>query len=183
MIRCYYTLNELCISTGEPSWSNRLLTEWGLPSIPNESDEQKNLFKICSDNYGDENIVYVDVYGDVCPTIEQIKYDLPDLKAEIVTQLRKIARYIVNSAVRYEKLITLYDDNANKLLSKIESTVQFNDTPQTTVNGLDGDGYATTYTKSGTDATTLMNRLAEIRSLWTNMYDEWAEEFAKKFVL
>lgn len=186
-IRFYYTLNELGLDYRSNGF-NKLFEQW--TGTYQDTTKTSILFEDVLLNYGDDNIAYIDVITDNCflkrPEISEVLAN-PDLKKQIVKFINKIHAWIDDSKFRFEKLIELYDANSEDLLKQIEAfnTVKFNDTPQTTVDGLDGDNYATTYTvnKSGTDAATLMSRLSEIRSAWNSLYDEWTKEFAKKFVL
>lgn len=185
-MRCYYTLNELRRgSTGSEATWNTLFTHWYVPSLPTTEYNQE-LFKICRDRFGEDCIVYLDICGDVAPTVDEIAGNV-ELRDLVKLQLLKIARWVHDSAVKYETLIKLYTDNENALMNRLTSraTNQFNDTPQTTTTGLDSDNYASTYSvnTTETDPATTIQKLSEIRALWLNMYTEWADEFAKKFVL
>lgn len=95
----------------------------------------------------------------------------------------KMYSWMNSTAPKYAKLIKLYKDEENNLLKAIESKVKFNNTPQTTTTGLDGDEYTSTYTVSSTDANTLMARLNEIRDSYDNLYRDWADEFSTKFII
>ncbi|MCQ2088152.1 MAG: hypothetical protein MJZ37_08855 [Bacilli bacterium] len=187
--RYYYTMNELSdiYATGG---FNKLFVMWG--SQYTDDQYTNSLFSDVQLSYGDDFIMYIDVYHPMWepvekPTVQQILSDYPQYKKEFVKQINKIKHWLDESKYRYEKLINLYEDNANKLMDKVEtiSSTQFNDTPQTTVDGLDGDNYATTYTKnkSASDLSTVMSRLDEIRRAWRSMYEEWSNEFGSTFVI
>lgn len=87
-----------------------------------------------------------------------------------------------DSKAKYIPIIKMYAAQANNLLNKIEttSTTKFNDTPQDGGN-FSTDEHTTNSTRvvSGTDATTLINRLDEIRRKLTTVYEEWAQEFER----
>lgn len=187
--RYYYTLNELGLDYLANGF-NKLFFQW----IGSYVDDTYTsiLFEDVQVAYGDDFIMYIDVCHPMWefnekPTVQQILSDYPQYKKEFVKQINKIKHWVDESKNRYEKLINLYEDNANKLMDKVEtiSSTQFNDTPQTTVDGLDGDNYATTYTKnkSASDLATVMSRLDEIRRAWRSMYEEWSNEFGSTFVI
>lgn len=186
-IRFYYTLKDIYTEYLANGF-NKLFFQW--TGSYDDTVYTSILFEDISLNYGDDNIVYIDVITDNCflkrPEISEVLAN-PDLKKQIVKFINKMHAWLDDSKFRYEKLIELYEANSDNLLKQIEAfnTVKFNDTPQTTTDGLDGDNYATTYTvnKSGTDASTLMSRLSEIRNAWNSLYEEWTKEFARKFVL
>lgn len=186
--RFYYTLTEL-IDVYETKGFKQLFIQW--IGTYTDSSYTTHLFEDITDNYLDDIIAYIDIEAPVWenikkPTVAEILAN-PDYKAQINKFMRKIRAWLEDSKYRYEKLIKLYTDNENSLMAKIvaESSVQFNDTPQTTTVGLDGDEYATTYTKnkSAVDGGTTMARLNEIRANWMSLYEEWTREFAKKFVI
>lgn len=187
--RYYYTMNELGLDYLANGF-NKLFFQW----IGSYVDDTytSTLFEDVQLSYGDDFIMYIDVYHPMWepvekPTVQQILSDYPQYKKEFVKQINKIKHWVDESKYRYKKLINLYEDNANKLMDKVEtiSSTQFNDTPQTTVDGLDGDNYATTYTKnkSASDLATVMSRLDEIRRAWRSMYEEWSNEFGSTFVI
>lgn len=186
--RFYYTLKELYTDYLGNGF-NKLLIQW--TGSYSDSTETAQLYTDVEDNYLDDIIAYIDIEAPVWedikkPTVAEVLAN-PDYKNQILKFMRKIKAWLEDSKYRYEKLIRLYTSNENNLMAKIvaESSVQFNDTPQTTTVGLDGDEYATTYTKnkSAVDGGTTMARLNEIRANWMSLYEEWTGEFAKKFVL
>lgn len=177
-MRCYYTFKELTNPDNE-GWS-KLFYDWIREY--NYDQYTSELFNYVETKFADANIVYVDVCGDTAPTIQDLK-DNPELKSIVKEFMRKIRVWLDLSKGKYETLLQLYRNHEQSLMKRVESTTQFNDTPQSTTSGLDGDNYATTYTKNATDGATVMARLSEVRALWTNLYEEWVEEFAKKFVL
>lgn len=186
--RFYYTIKELYLDYRNNGF-NKIFEQW--LGTYTDSSYTVNLYVDVEDNYLDDIIAYIDIEAPVWeiiekPTVAEILAN-PDYKAQILKFMRKIRAWLEDSKYRYEKLIKLYTDNENSLMAKIvaESSVQFNDTPQTTTVGLDGDEYATTYTKnkSAVDGGTTMARLNEIRASWMSLYEEWTREFAKKFVL
>lgn len=81
----------------------------------------------------------------------------------------------MNTKDKYEKLITLYTSQENKLLEQVSSQTQtlVNDTPQ---NGGDviADDYVSNVatTTASTDAATPIARLSEIKDNLNNLYEE-----------
>lgn len=181
-MRCYYTFKELTNPDNE-GWS-KLFYDWIREY--NYDQYTSELFNYVETKFADANIVYVDVCGDTAPTIQDLK-DNPELKSIVKEFMRNIRVWLDLSKVKYRTIIKLYQDNENALMNKLTSraTNQFNDTPQTTTAGLDSDNYASTYSvnTTETDPATTIQKLSEIRALWVNVYEEWVEEFAKKFVL
>lgn len=193
--RFYYTLNELndaSVAFNQQTFKT-LFTLWNVSYVATEDDKIKELYHHLQESYGDEFIVYIDIphpyYEDVDkPSVNDLLTDtsLAYYKKCIQSDLRKIKGWIDDTQFRYYKLIGLYDDTngyGTKLMDDIKSTTQFNDCPQTTQTGLDGDAYATTYTTAKTAGGTNMQRLTEIRGYWTSLYGEWSAEFARKFIM
>lgn len=169
--RFYYTLDELKTTVpSETGWNGLLLPYSG---GYNDSQYTTMLYNDVKLNYGDEYILYIDIEAPAWeniqkPTVATILIT-PEYKKQVVKFMNKIKSWLDDSRYRYEKLIKIYDDAQNMLMDdvKTESSIQFNDTPQTTDDGLDGDNYATTYTKnkSSSRVATKMARLEEIRNL------------------
>ena len=80
--------------------------------------------------------------------------------------------------------MTLYKDNENKLLSKLQSTTtnKFNDTPQNANVG-ETDNYTSTYSTTDTsiDSADLMTRIDNIERNYSNLYKDWVKEFKRLF--
>lgn len=186
--RFYYTLDELKTTVpSETGWNGLLLPYTGGYT---DSQYTTTLYNDVKLNYGDDYIVYIDIEAPAWeyiekPTIAEILIT-PEYKKQVVKFMNKIKAWLDDSKYKYEKLIKLYADNENKLMDQVksESSTQFNDTPQTTISGLDSDEYATTYTKNKTaiDSGTVMARLSEVRAYWESLYSAWVKEFSKKFV-
>lgn len=189
--RFYYTIQDLQNGSISPTSQN-----WDtlINNITGESytttDEQEELYNFCVDEYRGEAVVYIDIVHPKWevveqPTITEIKTEskYAEQYEELKNQVYKIKSWLNLSTVRYEKLIELFSAQEDNLMNQLESTVQFNDTPQTSASGLDADTYATTYTKSKADAGTVLQRLNEVRNLWDNVYDDWVREFGRKFVI
>lgn len=185
--RFYYTIEELYTDYLANGF-NKLFIKW-LGSYV-DTTYTTNLYVDVENNYLNDVIVYIDIEHPDWEVVEKpsaLDIDAkPELKNQIIKQMRKIKAWLDDSKYKYEKLIKLYTDNENKLMDQIksESSTQFNDTPQTTIAGLDSDEFASTYTKNKTaiDSGTVMARLNELRASWSSLYDEWTKEFAKKFV-
>lgn len=183
--RFYYTLNELQNAEAATINFKSLFNYWDIDFT--EGSNTGALYQDIELTYGNKFIAYVDIYH--CrweyvekPTIEEIKAD-EDLNADIVGQLKLIKAWLLESQFRYDTLIDIYNDAADKLMDDIKSTTQFNDTPITTETGLDGDNYATTYTTNKTAGGTNMQRLVEIRSYWQSLFSEWVGSFGTRFVI
>lgn len=176
MIRTYFKFKDLC-NVNYEGWTG-LFYDWLREYVDDEYTSE--LFNYIFNNFADDYLVYVDACKEL--TVGDLK-DNPELKTEVKMFMRKIRTWLDLSKGRYETLIQLYRNHEQSLMKRVESTVQFNDTPQTTTSGLDEDEYATTYTKNSTDGATVMARLSEVRALWVNLFEEWMEEFRKKFVL
>lgn len=179
MIRYYYTLAEL-IDVEATAGFNQLFNNW--LGTYTDTTNTKTLWDDISDRFMGDYVLYIDVkHFTKKPTIAEILDD-DDLRLDVTNKMRKIRAWLNDSKFRYEKLVSLYTDNANNLMNQLTATSQFNDTPQTTETGLDGDAYATTYTVNKTDSGTVLQRLSEVRALWKSVMEEWCSEFSRKFV-
>lgn len=190
--RFYYSFNDLVdhsVSLANEGFQHSLFEYWGIAFA--DGDNTNDLYDDIVLKYGDEFVAYIDIVHlpyehPTKPTKAEIEADA-DLKFQIVKILNKIKAWLNDSQFRFDKLIDIYDENESALMNQISasSTVQFNDTPQTTNTGLDSDSYASTFTKntSSSDPGTIMSRLAEIRAFWNSIMDEWSKEFGKKFVM
>lgn len=176
MIRTYFKFKDL-ENVNYEGWKS-LFYDWLREYVDDEYTSK--LYNYVGDNFADDYIFYIDACEKV--TVGDLR-DNPELKTEVKATMRKIRTWLDLSKGKYETLLQLYRNHEQSLMKRVESTTQFNDTPQSTTSGLDGDNYATTYTKNATDGATVMARLSEVRALWTNLYEEWVEEFRKKFVL
>lgn len=189
--RFYYTLQELqngSISPALQGWDTIISNITG--ETTTDTLKQAELYNFCKDEYRGEAVVYIDIVHPKWevveqPTIAEIKTEskYAEQYEELKNQVYKIKNWLSISSVRYEKLIEVFSAQENNLMKQLESSVQFNDTPQTSASGLDADNYATTYTKSKADAGTVLQRLNEVRNLWDNVYDDWVREFGRKFVI
>lgn len=189
--RFFYTMEELqngSISPTNQGWDTMINYITGESFT--DTAKQGELYNFCIDQYRDHFIAFVDIVHPLFeavsqPTVAELKFETKyaDQLKQLQNQVFKIRGWLNTSSPKYEKLITLYAAQENNLMNQLESSVQFNDTPQTTATGLDADTYATTYTKSKTDPSTVMQRLSEVRVLWDNMYKDWIAEFGKKFIM
>lgn len=181
--RFYYTFREL-LNTEDTGWG-QLFGYFGIAYTG--SSYELELFNHVREEYDNEIVLYYDVKH--APWEQPARPAVSEIRAvkDVRMFVEKMKGWLDDSKVRYEKLIYLYNQEQTHLLDKVEaiSTSQFNNTPQTTTTGLDGDGYATTYTKntSSSDVAPIMQRLNEIRLLWDNLYGEWTKLFAKHFVI
>lgn len=103
-----------------------------------------------------------------------------ELAENFLPWIGRIYTWLMNTKDKYEKLITLYTSQENKLLEQVSSQTQtlVNDTPQ---NGGDviADDYVSNVatTTASTDAATPIARLSEIKDNLNNLYEEWARGF------
>ena len=103
-----------------------------------------------------------------------------ELAENFLPWIGRIYTWLMNTKDQYEKLITLYTSQENKLLEQVSSQTQtlVNDTPQ---NGGDviADDYVSNVatTTASTDAATPIARLSEIKDNLNNLYEEWARGF------
>lgn len=122
--------------------------------------------------------------------ITSSKYDT--LSNEKVEEFnRRFFMILLNTYPKYKMLLDSYKAKETTMLAKINSSsvgsVQFNDTPQSdnSDQGLIGEDYATTYTKttgeSNTDGSSPMERLREIQEHYRSLYDDWAHEWDRLF--
>lgn len=187
--RFYFTLRELIDTDVEPEnigFKYCLFRIFGIQF--NEGTNTKELYKSILTKYGDEYMLYIDIMhheGQYIeePTIEELH---TTYLSEVQKKLFKIRAWLDESQFRYDELIKVFEESKNNLLEPVKTTskTKFNDTPQTTTSGLDGDEYATTFTVNENDAdiTTKIQRLNEIRLYWNSIFNEWENEFGKKFV-
>ena len=185
--RFYYTLNDMQDPTAALDTFATLINYWLGASSFTDGTNTGELYNRVSDEYGNEFMFYVDVQHEPWeeiskPTIAEIKAD-DDMLAEAQGVIKSIRHWLNDSQFHYDKIISLFNSNSSDLMKQLESTVQFNDTPQTTNTGLSGDTYATNYTVNKADAGTVMQRLNEVRDSYTSLYIDWVHEFGKKFVV
>lgn len=185
--RYYYSFNELINPGATGTYWNKLFELFDI-SITSDTYLQTLYNRIADQHYYDD-LLYIDIYHGRWDNPE--KPDLADLKLnyydEVRASLLKIKSWLINSEDRYKILIDLYNEQKDNLLDRIksEATNQFNDTPQTTDDGLGSDSFATTFTKSTseTDADTIINRLSDINAKWESIYRKWISEFGLKFII
>lgn len=118
---------------------------------------------------------------------------LADCPDEIKSFVARVGSWISGTYPKYKKLIDLYAAEKDKLLDKLGVTTsgktRYNDMPQSPIvaGDLEGDDHLTTLTKddneSQTDPTTPIMRLAEIEANFKNLYNDWADEFVKTFII
>lgn len=86
---------------------------------------------------------------------------------------------------KYAPLIKLYKEQEANLMASIKQTgiSRYNDTPQDGGDWSD-DQHTTNIstTETSTEGATTAVRLAEVRSMWENLYSEWAAEFKGLFI-
>ena len=111
---------------------------------------------------------------------------------EIRQALNRFIAYLLESYPYYSKVISLYDEKATDLLaqvtdtttsktgnSEMPQTATFDSAPTTDVLSMLENVTATTKQDYGTT----MQRLDEVRKMYSNLYREWADEVIKTFVL
>jgi hypothetical protein len=101
--------------------------------------------------------------------------------------------WLVGTYPKYKKLIDLYDQEKDSLLASLKTTTsgrtRYNDMPQSAIaaGDLDGDDHLTTLTKDDNESevqpSTAMARLAEIEQAYKNLYNDWADDFIRTFVI
>ena len=69
----------------------------------------------------------------------------------------------------------------DNLLKTIDSTVEFNDTPQDVYE--DTVNYVTTVQTNKTEGDSLINRLTQLRYKLIDVYNEWLKEFKPLFIV
>lgn len=146
------------IGTSEDNWTSDIAnTLWCSHLVP---------------RYYDKYVVYID--SDSQPT-----------EVEIINVYKSWLRLFLNTLNstydNYKTLINVYQSNINNLMDEVKAYNRFNDTPQ---NGgsFSADTYTTTYTESGSQMTTKIARIDEIRRLMFNVYEDWLEEFRGRFI-
>lgn len=162
---------------------SNILTEAGVILSGTLNTDDTYTMKLWKDylcpRYVNEPIMYIDKeFWDEEPTFDEILEESGDVLAHIYAWLNE-------SRVRYSKLISLYEEQENKLLSQLgsNSTTKFNDTPQDGGNFVDDNHVSTATTVSTTaDVGTPMARLKEIQDDLDNLYGKWANEF-RRFVM
>lgn len=112
--------------------------------------------------------------------------DVEDLQVELGQTLLRITSYLMRTEKRYGKLIELYKENEAKLMDKLSvvSSTKFNDTPQDGGNFTDDDHVSnSSVTETESDPNTIIGRLSEVRGKYKDLYNEWLNEFARKFII
>ncbi len=107
---------------------------------------------------------------------------------------RDLGRWVYSiwnrTKTKYDKLVTLYQNEQNDLLGKISTTRndvnRFLDVAENAEDFLDDNKYATNITKNeGTvtqDAGTILQRLDEVRKLYYDVIARWVNEFESLFI-
>ena len=95
--------------------------------------------------------------------------------------LQKLMVILKMTYDRYSNLLTIYKNERDNLLNKVEAITRFNDTPQDTGEFSD-DEHTTHITTSKNDYDTLMGRIAEIDRAYRNLLKDWTEEFSGLFI-
>lgn len=111
---------------------------------------------------------------------------------DIKQALNRFIAYLLESYPYYSKVISLYDEKAADLLAQVTDTTTsktgnsdmpqtatFDSAPTTDVLSMLENVTATTKQDYGTT----MQRLDEVRKMYSNLYREWADEVIKTFVL
>lgn len=83
--------------------------------------------------------------------------------------------------LKYSKLIRYYSENIDNLLKTIDSTIEFNDTPQDLYE--DTINYKTSVQTNKTEGDSLINRLNQLRYKLIDVYNEWLKEFNSLFIV
>lgn len=120
--------------------------------------------------------------------------------------IQTLLQKIIATYPKYKKLFDLYEEMEAKLLDKVSSVQtsssnsndtrrnKFNDTPQVYNDDFSADKYTSEYREdSGTaqsnstttyqsDSLTPIRRLEEIQNIYSNLFENWSEEFSKLFL-
>lgn len=147
----------------------------------NESTELNTLWQqYLWFRFNDAYTVYVDV--EHSPYVFPEEPDLTTLTTAIQQWCAKVVAWVNETSIRYIPLIQGYEEIKGKLLDTInsESTVLFNDTPQSAGNWAT-DPYTTNATKTSSkqDITTPIERLREIDEKLMSLYSDWSDSFRR----
>lgn len=120
--------------------------------------------------------------------------------------IRSLMQKVIATYPKYKKLFDIYESIENKLMDKLKSIQtssasgsnssknRFNNTPQVYNDDYDADKYTSEYREdSGTnqssssstyesDNLTPIKRLEEIQNIYSNLYEDWSEEFSMLFL-
>jgi hypothetical protein len=124
--------------------------------------------------------------------ITDAESDTAATNPDIRQALNRFIAYLLESYPYYSKVISLYDEKATDLLAQVTDTTTSktgnSDMPQTATfdNAPTSDVLSMLENVTATtkqDYGTTMQRLDEVRKMYSNLYREWADEVLKEFVL
>lgn len=98
----------------------------------------------------------------------------------------KIVAYLNYSSRYYDKMLTLYKSQEDKLLKEIVSKYGISEMPQNaTMNEIEKsqENDLSNVRVQLTEANTAMGRLSEIQKSYRNLLEEWSDEFINKFII
>lgn len=98
----------------------------------------------------------------------------------------KIVAYLNISSRYYDKMLTLYKSQEDKLLKEIVSKYGVSEMPQNaTMSEIEKsqENDLSNVRVQLTEANTAMGRLSEIQKSYRNLLEEWSEEFINKFII
>lgn len=98
----------------------------------------------------------------------------------------KIVAYLNFSSRYYDKMLTLYKSQEDKLLKEIVSKYGISEMPQNaTMNEIEKsqENDLSNVRVQLTEANTAMGRLSEIQKSYRNLLEEWSDEFINKFII
>lgn len=98
----------------------------------------------------------------------------------------KIVAYLNYSSRYYDKMLTLYKSQEDKLLKEIVSKYGVSEMPQNaTMSEIEKsqENDLSNVRVQLTEANTAMGRLSEIQKSYRNLLEEWSEEFISKFII
>ena len=112
-----------------------------------------------------------------------------DVTKEYADWILNFVVIFLRTFLKYDKMLTLYEDSKNKLLDEVKSFSEskFNDTPQNASSAQydwSTDNHLTNITRveSGTDLDTVIARLDEVENNIKDYYTRWADEFGGLFI-
>lgn len=190
-----YTLNEFLTEDDLISLYDSLLDIRAL--ILNFTNSKLDLNKWLGESFYNENSSYInDValllilrYKDYIIFESDKELTDEEKEKELFNFAVKIANIYKMTTSRYGLLLSLYDNNKNKLLDAIKTSSEldsrFNDTPQdegTFEEATHNTNVSQSKSVSANERDTLIERLNDISNKYRNLLLEWCDEFKGVFI-